>query len=218
MSGWPAEYHFHELKRLLGEYKPKADMPCFRCDEPEGAEICFALVQFAAAAYDRLPPGTMPKLNALLAPEPAPASPPSLVAEPLAEPPSLRDENLFMLRDYVLSGDTIKAAAIKAAGGVRSLARGLGIRHEAIEQWECIPAERLQAIATISGWPQHVLRPDLFPGVDEPQSYWHTKEEEDEAWNWSHARQLWLPLPYPPGFLPAHCCARRPRLALVVSK
>jgi DNA-binding transcriptional regulator YdaS (Cro superfamily) len=198
MTALPAEYHFHELKKLLGEYKPKPDMPCWHCDEPEAAEICFAFANFVCAARPRLPRGPTPTLDAI-----------ADLAEPLPEsPPTLADD--------VLSGDRIKAAAIKAAGGIRSLARRLGIRPEAIEQWTCIPAERLQAVATISGWPQHVLRPDLFPGVDEPQSYWRTKEEEDEAWLWSHTRQLWLPLPYPPGFLPARCCARRPQLTLVV--
>jgi len=215
MTGLPAKYFWHELDKLFGEYRPTAHLPCFHCDEPEAFEIRFAFAEFGAAAHDELPSGTMPTLDRLF---------PVAESQPLPDPSPANDaahdlvsDNLFMLRDYVLSGDTLKAAAIKAAGGIRALARKLGVRCEAIEQWPCVPAERLQAIAKITGLPQHVLRPDLFD-VSAPQSYYATKEEEDEAWKWSHAWQLWLLLPYPPGFLPAHCCARRPRLALVANK
>jgi hypothetical protein len=69
MSGLPAEYHFHELKKLFGEYKPKADMPCFQCDQPEAWDIRFAFVEFVCAARPKLPPGTMPATDALLAPD-----------------------------------------------------------------------------------------------------------------------------------------------------
>jgi hypothetical protein len=196
----PVKYHFHELKKLLGDCKLTPDMPCFRCNEPEAWDITHAFAKFGAAAHDRVPPGTMPTLDALTAPAP------EREGEPLSD--------LFMLRDYVLSQDTIMAAAIKAAGGIRVLTRKLGIHQRVVEQWERIPVERLQAVAKITGLPQHVLRPDLFD-VSEAQTYYATKEEEDEAWKWRHAWQLWLPLPYPPGFLPAHCCARRPRLTLV---
>jgi hypothetical protein len=211
----PAKYYWQELKTLLGDYKPKAEMPCWRCNTPEGTAICWGFAQMAGATIEQrvLPPGTAPMLEAVasdLEDEPTPTSP--------AIAPSLESQNLFMLRDRVLSGDRLKAAAIKAAGGIRALARKLGTHPEFIERWEHIPAKRLQAVATITGLPQHVLRPDLFPGVDEPQSYWRTKEEEDEAWAREHAQQLWLPLPYPPGFLPAHCCARRPQLTLVVNR
>jgi hypothetical protein len=214
MSDLPAEYHFHELKKLFGDYKPTGTMPCFRCNEPESHDICFAFAKFGAAAHDRLPRGTMPKLDALFAPEPKPEPEPT--SEPEPGPRLLSDDNLFMLRDYVLSGETLMAAAIKAAGGLRALSRKLGIRLEVIEQWKRIPAGILPVVAKVTGLPQHVLRPDLFD-VSAPQFYW-TEEEADEIWKWSHAWQLWLPLPYPPGFLPTHCCARRPRLALVVNK
>ena len=210
MSDAPAEYHYHELEKLFGDYKPTASMPCFRCDEPEASEIRFAFAKFAAAAHDRLPSGTMPKMDALFALEPKPeaesADQPSLDPGP--------DEGLFMLRDYVIAEDKIMAAAIKAAGGLRVLARELDVHPAVIEEWKRIPVARLPAIARITGLPQHVLRPDLFD-VGAPQSYYGTKEEEDESWRWNYAQQLWLPLPYPPGFLPARCCARRVRLKLV---
>jgi len=174
-------------------------------------DIRFAFAKFGATAHDRLPPGTLPTMDALFAPDPEPDN---LASNPKPDNPHmLCDDNLFMLRDYVLSGDTIVATAIKAAGGIRLLARKLGIRPEDIERWKCIPTERLQAIARIAGLPQHVLRPDLFE-VSAPQFYC-TEEEADEIWKWSHAWQLWLSLPYPAGFLPAHCCARRVQLKLV---
>jgi hypothetical protein len=213
MSDLPAEYHFHELNKLFGDYKPRAEMPCFHCDEPEAMDIRFAFAKFAAAVHPRLPRGTMPMVDALFAPEPEPEV--ETTSEPELEtgPRLLSDDNLFMLRDFVLSGEKLVAAAIKAAGGLRALARKLGIRREVIEQWKRIPVERLQTVAKVTGLPQHVLRPDLFD-VSAPQFYC-TEEEADEIWKWSHARQLWLPLPYPPGFLPAHCCARRVQLKLV---
>jgi hypothetical protein len=160
----------------------------------------------------------MPVMDALFAPAPEvePAAPGVELAAPEVEPIDPLSD-LFILRDYVIGEDKVMAATIKAAGGLRALARKLGVRQEAIEQWKRIPVERLQVVAKITGLPQHVLRPDLFD-VSEPQSYYATKEEADEVWKWRYAWQLWLPLPYPPGFLPAHCCARRPQLALVVSK
>ena len=211
MSSLPAEYYFHELKKLFGEYELRAEMPCFHCHEPEAAEICFAFAKFGAAAHDRLPRGTMPKLDALFAPEPVQSEPEA------PEPPGPEPEDPYLfLRDYVLHEDKLIAAAIKAAGGLRALSRELGIRREIIEQWKRVPAELSQVVAKVTGLPQHLLRPDLFD-VSAPQSYYGTKEEEDETWKWSHAWQLWLPLPYPPGFLPACCCANRSRLTLVVN-
>jgi DNA-binding transcriptional regulator YdaS (Cro superfamily) len=218
MSGLPAEYYFHELKKLFGDYKPKAGMPCFHCHEPEAIEITIAFAQFGAAAHPRLPHGTLPALDRMVdlaEPTPSPASEPS--AAPVEALPEPESDGLVFLRDYVLAEDTIMAAVIKAAGGIHVLARKLGISHAAIEQWKRIPVERLQAVAKVTGLPQHVLRPDLFPDVGECQFYW-TEEEADEIWKWSRAWQLWLPLPYPPGFLPALCCARRSRLTLVVNK
>jgi len=80
-----------------------------------------------------------------------------------------------MLRDYVIAEDKIMAAAIKAAGGLRVLARKLDVHPAVIEEWKRIPVARLPAIARITGLPQHVLRPDLFD-VGAPQSYYGTKE------------------------------------------
>jgi DNA-binding transcriptional regulator YdaS (Cro superfamily) len=60
-----------------------------------------------------------------------------------------------------LMDDELKAA-IKAAGGLRSLARLLGITHQAILQWEKVPAERILKIESITGVLRERLRGDLY--------------------------------------------------------
>lgn len=58
--------------------------------------------------------------------------------------------------------------AIKAAGGVGSLARGLGIAQPSVSAWSRIPAERVLAIETLTQVNRFVLRPDLY-GKSESQ-------------------------------------------------
>jgi DNA-binding transcriptional regulator YdaS (Cro superfamily) len=53
-------------------------------------------------------------------------------------------------------------AAVEAAGGVRPLGRLLGISHQAIVQWDEIPAGRLLEIERLTGVPRETLRPDLY--------------------------------------------------------
>jgi hypothetical protein len=53
-------------------------------------------------------------------------------------------------------------AAIKAAGSVRELARLLGITHQAIAQWEQVPAARMLQIEQVTGVARERLRPDLY--------------------------------------------------------
>src|SRR5205823_14440282 len=115
-----------------------AHMPCFRCPEPEGWDIVHAFAQFGSAFHAEAPRGTLPKMDVLFAPDPG------------------EEDPLFMLRDYVLRGTTLVAAAIKAARGLRALARKLGLHPKAIKQWKCIPVEQLQAVANVTGLPQHV--------------------------------------------------------------
>lgn len=57
------------------------------------------------------------------------------------------------------------AAAVKAAGGLRALARLLGITHQAILQWEKVPAERVIKIEKLTGITRERLRPDLYRGT-----------------------------------------------------
>ena len=52
--------------------------------------------------------------------------------------------------------------AIKAAGGVGSLARGLGIAQPSVSAWSRIPAERVLAVEVLTQVNRFVLRPDLY--------------------------------------------------------
>jgi len=56
------------------------------------------------------------------------------------------------------------ARAIKAAGGVASLARGLGISQPSVSGWSRIPAERVLAVESLTSVPRSVLRADLYGG------------------------------------------------------
>jgi TorA maturation chaperone TorD len=52
--------------------------------------------------------------------------------------------------------------AIEAAGGVRALARQLGISQPAISSWKRVPSDRVIAVETATGVPRRDLRPDLY--------------------------------------------------------
>jgi DNA-binding transcriptional regulator YdaS (Cro superfamily) len=52
--------------------------------------------------------------------------------------------------------------ACDKVGGMRALARELGINYQAIQTWKRIPAERVLAVETITGIPREQLRPDLY--------------------------------------------------------
>jgi DNA-binding transcriptional regulator YdaS (Cro superfamily) len=52
--------------------------------------------------------------------------------------------------------------AIKAAGGIRALARLLGMSMQALSQWNRIPAERLLQVESVTKVPREKLRPDLY--------------------------------------------------------
>ena len=52
--------------------------------------------------------------------------------------------------------------AIDAAGGVRALARMLGISQPAISAWKRIPSDRVVAVELATSVPRAALRPDLF--------------------------------------------------------
>ncbi len=53
--------------------------------------------------------------------------------------------------------------AIAAVGGVRSLARALGVSQPAISAWKRVPADRVLAVETVTGITRTHLRPDLYP-------------------------------------------------------
>lgn len=52
---------------------------------------------------------------------------------------------------------------LASRGAMADLARGLGISHGAVRQWQghC-PAERVVEVERITGIPREALRPDLF--------------------------------------------------------
>jgi DNA-binding transcriptional regulator YdaS (Cro superfamily) len=54
--------------------------------------------------------------------------------------------------------------AIRAAGGVRPLARGLGIQSSSIAQWKYVPSRRVVQVEALTGIPRETLRPDLYRG------------------------------------------------------
>jgi DNA-binding transcriptional regulator YdaS (Cro superfamily) len=53
--------------------------------------------------------------------------------------------------------------AIKQAGGVVALANTLGIRSQAISQWNVCPVHRAIGVEQASGVPKEDLRPDIYP-------------------------------------------------------
>jgi TorA maturation chaperone TorD/DNA-binding transcriptional regulator YdaS (Cro superfamily) len=64
--------------------------------------------------------------------------------------------------------------AIKAAGGVASLARAIGIAQPSVSAWSRVPAERVLAVEALTRVHRFILRPDLYgsegqvsPEVDE---------------------------------------------------
>lgn len=57
--------------------------------------------------------------------------------------------------------------AIKAAGGVASLARSIGIAQPSVSNWTRIPAERVLAVEALTNVSRFVLRPDIYGNVED---------------------------------------------------
>lgn len=56
--------------------------------------------------------------------------------------------------------------AVKAAGGLQSLAAACEVRYQAVQRWardNKIPAERVLQVEQASGVSRHDLRPDIYP-------------------------------------------------------
>jgi TorA maturation chaperone TorD/DNA-binding transcriptional regulator YdaS (Cro superfamily) len=62
-----------------------------------------------------------------------------------------------------LNRDEALEQAIVAAGGVRPLARALGVSQPAVSAWKRVPADRVLAVESITGVARSQLRPDLYP-------------------------------------------------------
>ena len=56
------------------------------------------------------------------------------------------------------------AAAIKAAGGLRPLARELGMSVQAFSEWKRVPVHRILQVEAVTKIPREKLRPDLYRG------------------------------------------------------
>jgi TorA maturation chaperone TorD/DNA-binding transcriptional regulator YdaS (Cro superfamily) len=57
--------------------------------------------------------------------------------------------------------------AIRAAGGVASLARAIGIAQPSVTNWSRIPAERVLAVEALTNVSRFVLRPDIYGSTDD---------------------------------------------------
>jgi TorA maturation chaperone TorD len=66
--------------------------------------------------------------------------------------------------------------AIKAAGGIASLARAIGIAQPSVSAWSRIPAERVLAVESLTRVHRFFLRPDLYAA----ESQVSLKSEVDE--------------------------------------
>ena len=58
--------------------------------------------------------------------------------------------------------DPGKRAAVEAVGGIRELARRIGLSHTSVIRWDTIPVEHLFLIEEVTHIPREVLRPDIF--------------------------------------------------------
>ena len=70
--------------------------------------------------------------------------------------------------------------AIKAAGGVGSLARGLGIAQPSVSAWSRIPAERVLAVEAFTRVDRFVLRPDLYRSQEDSKNVKADVDEIDQ--------------------------------------
>ncbi len=61
-----------------------------------------------------------------------------------------------------LEMDPGKRAAVQAAGGIRELARRIGLSHSSVVRWDMIPIEHLFRVEEVTRVDRRVLRPDIF--------------------------------------------------------
>lgn len=58
--------------------------------------------------------------------------------------------------------NTPLSKAVKAAGGLSALSRGLDLDRHSIRRWNTIPAKWIIPIEHLTGVPREELRPDIF--------------------------------------------------------
>src|SRR5436190_18970626 len=76
--------------------------------------------------------------------------------------------------------DTGLEEAIKAAGGVASLARAIGIAQPSVSNWTRVPAERVLAVEALTNVPRFVLRPDIYGEASPSRSQLSEVDEIDQ--------------------------------------
>ena len=79
--------------------------------------------------------------------------------------------------------DTGLEEAIKAAGGVASLARAIGIAQPSVSNWTRVPAERVLAVEALTNVSRFMLRPDIYgeaTGVAVSNSHSSQVDEVDQ--------------------------------------
>jgi TorA maturation chaperone TorD len=77
--------------------------------------------------------------------------------------------------------DAALEKAIDNVGGVRALARSLGISQPAISSWRRVPADRVLSVEATTGISRNDLRPDLYPPHDQSAVAMSALDEIDEA-------------------------------------
>jgi len=68
-----------------------------------------------------------------------------------------KEDDAYLMRDPALE------KAIGSVGGVRALARSLGISQPAISSWKRVPADRVLSVEATTGVSRSDLRPDIYP-------------------------------------------------------
>lgn len=61
-----------------------------------------------------------------------------------------------------MTDTTVLERVVKQAGGRIALADKLGIKPQAVSQWDKVPALRVLDVERITGISRHELRPDVF--------------------------------------------------------
>jgi DNA-binding transcriptional regulator YdaS (Cro superfamily) len=61
-----------------------------------------------------------------------------------------------------MQADAGLKAAIEVAGGIRALARALGVAPSALYGWRRVPAYRILQVEAVTGVDRAILRPDLY--------------------------------------------------------
>jgi hypothetical protein len=64
--------------------------------------------------------------------------------------------------------------AIEKGGGLRPLARALGIAPSSLLEWRRVPSYRILQVEMITGIPRETLRPDLYRPPQADQTTWST--------------------------------------------